>query len=111
MIKFYAGHTPNGRKVSVMFEECAPPYEIMKVNLSKGPAVYAGIHRAKSELEDARDQRWHSGDEELEGGGRPADQGLDVRPPLMAPHQHLMAVCGADHGRDVSRWCARLDKC
>ena len=36
MIKLYAAHTPNGRKISVMLEECALPYEIVKVNLSKG---------------------------------------------------------------------------
>jgi GST-like protein len=35
MIKLYAWHTPNGRKISVMLEECALPYEIVKVNLSK----------------------------------------------------------------------------
>jgi GST-like protein len=36
MIKLYAWQTPNGRKVSVMLEECALPYEIVKVNLGKG---------------------------------------------------------------------------
>ena len=36
VIKLYAWHTPNGRKVSVMLEECGLPYEIVKVNLSKG---------------------------------------------------------------------------
>ena len=36
MIQLYAAHTPNGRKISVMLEECALPYEIVKVNLSKG---------------------------------------------------------------------------
>jgi len=36
MIKLYAWHTPNGRKVSVMLEEGGLPYEIVKVNLGKG---------------------------------------------------------------------------
>ena len=36
MIKLYAAHTPNGRKISVMLEECALPYEIVKLNLAKG---------------------------------------------------------------------------
>jgi GST-like protein len=35
MIRLYAAHTPNGRKISVMLEECALPYEIVKVNLAK----------------------------------------------------------------------------
>jgi GST-like protein len=36
VIRLYAWHTPNGRKVSVMLEELALPYEIVKVNLGKG---------------------------------------------------------------------------
>ncbi len=36
MIRLYAAPTPNGRKISVMLEECALPYEIVKVNLAKG---------------------------------------------------------------------------
>jgi len=36
VIRLYAAHTPNGRKISVMLEECALPYEIVKVNLGKG---------------------------------------------------------------------------
>jgi GSH-dependent disulfide-bond oxidoreductase len=36
MIKLHAAHTPNGRKISVMLEECGLPYEIVKVNLGKG---------------------------------------------------------------------------
>jgi GSH-dependent disulfide-bond oxidoreductase len=36
MIRLFAWHTPNGRKISVMLEETALPYEIVKVNLSEG---------------------------------------------------------------------------
>jgi len=36
VIRLYAWHTPNGRKVSVMLEEVGLPYEIVKVNLAKG---------------------------------------------------------------------------
>jgi GST-like protein len=36
VIKLYAAHTPNGRKISVMLEECALRYEIVKVDLAKG---------------------------------------------------------------------------
>jgi GST-like protein len=35
MIRLYAWHTPNGRKVSVMLEEVGLRYEIVKVNLGK----------------------------------------------------------------------------
>ncbi|MGQ0651363.1 MAG: glutathione S-transferase family protein [Betaproteobacteria bacterium] len=36
MLRLYAWHTPNGRKVSVMLEEVGLPYEIVKVNTGKG---------------------------------------------------------------------------
>jgi GSH-dependent disulfide-bond oxidoreductase len=36
MLKLYAWHTPNGRKVSVMLEEVGLPYEVVKVNTGKG---------------------------------------------------------------------------
>jgi GST-like protein len=36
VIRLYAWHTPNGRKVSVMLEEVGLAYEIVKVNLAKG---------------------------------------------------------------------------
>lgn len=36
MITLYAAHTPNGRKISVMLEEVALPYRIVKVDLAKG---------------------------------------------------------------------------
>ncbi len=36
MIRLYAWHTPNGRKVSVMLEEVGLPYEIVKVDIGKG---------------------------------------------------------------------------
>ena len=36
MIRLYAAHTPNGRKVSVMLEECALAYQIVKVDLAGG---------------------------------------------------------------------------
>jgi GST-like protein len=36
MTRLYAWHTPNARKVSVMLEEVGLPYEIVKVNITKG---------------------------------------------------------------------------
>ncbi len=35
MIDLYTWGTPNGRKVSIMLEECALPYTLHKINLSK----------------------------------------------------------------------------
>lgn len=35
-IKFYAWPTPNGKKVAIMLEECALPYEVVPVNITKG---------------------------------------------------------------------------
>ena len=36
MIDFYTWTTPNGRKVSIMLEECALPYRALKVDIGKG---------------------------------------------------------------------------
>lgn len=43
MIRLYAWHTPNGRKVSVMLEEVGLPYELVKVNLAKGEQLGAAF--------------------------------------------------------------------
>ena len=36
MIELYTWTTPNGRKVSIMLEECALPYSVHPVNIGKG---------------------------------------------------------------------------
>ncbi len=36
MITLYTWATPNGRKVSIMLEECALPYAVRKINISAG---------------------------------------------------------------------------
>ena len=36
MIDFYTWTTPNGRKVSLMLEECGLPYRVHKVDIGKG---------------------------------------------------------------------------
>jgi GST-like protein len=36
MIDFYTWTTPNGRKVSIMLEECGLPYQAHAVNIGKG---------------------------------------------------------------------------
>lgn len=36
MIDFYAARSPNGRKISIMLEECGAPYRVHFVNLEKG---------------------------------------------------------------------------
>ncbi len=35
-IELHTWGTPNGRKVSIMLEECALPYSVHKVDISKG---------------------------------------------------------------------------
>lgn len=36
MIELYYWPTPNGRKISIMLEECALEYEVIKVNIGRG---------------------------------------------------------------------------
>lgn len=36
MIEFYAARSPNGRKISIMLEECGAPYGVHFVNLEQG---------------------------------------------------------------------------
>jgi GST-like protein len=36
MIEFYTWGTPNGRKVSVMLEECGLPYNVHRIDIGKG---------------------------------------------------------------------------
>ncbi|MES2772405.1 MAG: glutathione S-transferase N-terminal domain-containing protein, partial [Pseudomonadota bacterium] len=36
MLKLYTWATPNGRKVSIMLEECALPYEVCAINITQG---------------------------------------------------------------------------
>jgi GST-like protein len=43
VIRLYAWHTPNGRKISVMLEETGLAYEIVKVDLGKGEQFTPGF--------------------------------------------------------------------
>ena len=36
MIDLYTWTTPNGRKVSIMLEECGLPYNVHAINIGKG---------------------------------------------------------------------------
>ncbi len=36
MIELYTWGTPNGRKISIMLEECGLPYNVHKVDIGKG---------------------------------------------------------------------------
>ena len=38
MIDLYTWATPNGRKISIMLEEIALPYEVIKIDISNGGA-------------------------------------------------------------------------
>src|SRR5215510_16084860 len=41
MIDFYTWSTPNGRKVSIMLEECALPYRVHKINIGTNSEQFA----------------------------------------------------------------------
>jgi GST-like protein len=41
MIEFYTWSTPNGRKVSIMLEECALPYRVHKINIGTNKEQFA----------------------------------------------------------------------
>jgi GSH-dependent disulfide-bond oxidoreductase len=43
MIDFYTWTTPNARKVSIMLEECATPYEVHAVNIGAGEQFTPGF--------------------------------------------------------------------
>jgi len=38
MIDLYTWSTPNGRKVSIMLEECGLPYKVHKINIGATPS-------------------------------------------------------------------------
>src|SRR4026209_1961077 len=41
MIELYTWSTPNGRKVSIMLEECALPYNVHKINIGTNREQFA----------------------------------------------------------------------
>src|SRR5258705_7661857 len=41
MIDLYTGSTPNGRKVSIMLEECGLPYNVHKINIGTNSEQFA----------------------------------------------------------------------
>src|SRR5207253_713261 len=41
MIELYTWSTPNGRKVSIMLEECALPYRVHKINIGTNREQFA----------------------------------------------------------------------
>src|SRR5438874_5690698 len=41
MIELYTWSTPNGRKVSIMLEECALPYNVHKINIGTNQEQFA----------------------------------------------------------------------
>jgi GST-like protein len=45
MIDFYAARTPNGRKIAIMLEECAAPYETHMVDIGKGEQFHPDFTR------------------------------------------------------------------
>ena len=55
MIDLYTWGTPNGRKVSVMLEECGLPYQAFAVNISRDEQ-FAPVPEDLAEQQDPRDR-------------------------------------------------------
>ncbi|OPZ97157.1 MAG: hypothetical protein BWY71_01707 [Planctomycetes bacterium ADurb.Bin412] len=49
MIDFYSWTTPNGRKVSIMLEECGLPYRVHPIDITKNEDI---SNRAKAILDN-----------------------------------------------------------
>lgn len=45
MIEFYAAKTPNGRKIAIMLEECAAPYETQLIDIGEGEQFHPDFVR------------------------------------------------------------------
>ena len=43
MIDLYTWSTPNGRKVSIMLEECGLPYQVHPIDIGKGEQMAPGF--------------------------------------------------------------------
>ena len=50
MIDLYTWTTPNGRKVSIMLEECGLPYRVHTVNIGPRPPFPSNRERPRSSL-------------------------------------------------------------
>lgn len=50
MIDLYTWSTPNGRKVSIMLEECALPYRVYKINIGTNSEQFAPMRAKKNEV-------------------------------------------------------------
>ena len=57
MIDLYTWSTPNGRKVSIMLEECGLPYRVHTINIGQGRPVHARVPRDQPEQQDPVDRR------------------------------------------------------
>ena len=72
MIELHTWGTPNGRKVSIMLEECGLPYSVHKIDISKG-------EQFKPEFLQIISQQPHSGDRRSRRSGRQADTACSNR--------------------------------
>jgi hypothetical protein len=57
VIDLYTWSTPNGRKVSIMLEECGLPYTVHPINIGKDEQFQPGLPEDQPEQQDPGDRR------------------------------------------------------
>ena len=57
MIDLYTWSTPNGRKASIMLEECGLPYQVHPIDIGKDQQFAPGLPEDQPEQQDPGDRR------------------------------------------------------
>ena len=107
MIDLYTWTTPNGRKISIMLEECGLPYSVHPVNIGKGEQFAPRVRRHQPEQQDPGDRRFR-------GAGRQAHHadGVGRDPDLLSAKKRASSCRGPTaagtwrSSGSCSRWAA-----